>query len=163
MSINDRVDAERLLKLAREAKLQGPEASTWIERLSREQEGLVRAARFLAESGEEEAAAELAAKVWRLWLMSGDLAAGRRLLAAALDVGDGKPSRARALALYGDGVLAFRAGAQTESRHRNEAALEVARAVGDKEAEALALVGLSRVAFRDGDYAPRPVLSLIHI
>ncbi len=153
MSITNRDEAERLVRLAREAKLQGPDASTWVERLSLQQEELVEATRFLAESGEEEAAAELAANVWRLWLISGDVAVGRLLLAAALDVGDRKPSRARALALYGDGVLAFRAGAQTESRDRNEAALEVARAVGDKEAEALALVGLSRVAFRDGDYA----------
>ena len=153
MSITNRVEAERLLRLAREAKLQGLDASTWVERLSLQQEELVEATQFLAESGEEEAAAELAANVWRLWLISGDVAGGRRLLAAALDVVDGKPSRARALALYGDGVLAFRAGAQTESRDRNDAALEVARAVGDKEAEALALVGLSRVAFRDGDYA----------
>src|SRR5439155_21916229 len=43
-------------------------------------------------------------------------------------------------------------GAQSESLARNEEALEVARAVGDREAESLALVGLSRVAFRDGDY-----------
>lgn len=34
-------------------------------------------------------------------------------------------------------MLAFRAGAQTESQDRNEAALEAARAVGDGEAEAL--------------------------
>jgi tetratricopeptide (TPR) repeat protein len=113
----------------------------------------VEAARFLAENGEEEAAAELAANVWRLWLLSGDVAGGRQLLAAALDVGAGRPSRARALALYGAGSLAFRAGAQAESQDRNEAALEAARAVGDREAEALALVGLSQVAFRDGDYA----------
>jgi tetratricopeptide (TPR) repeat protein len=82
----------------------------------------------------------------------GEVAGGRLLLAAALDVGAGRPSRARALALYGDGLLAFRAGAQTPSQDRSQAALEVARAVGDGEAEALALVGLSRVAFRDGDY-----------
>jgi tetratricopeptide (TPR) repeat protein len=31
-------------------------------------------------------------------------------------------------------------------------ALDAARAAGDREAESLALVGLSRVAFRDGDY-----------
>lgn len=61
-------------------------------------------------------------------------------------------TRARALALYGDGLLAFRSGEQAESLERNEAALETALAVGDAEAEALALVGLSRVAFRDGDY-----------
>lgn len=148
-----RGEAERLLLLAREAKLVGPDTARWVDRLAPEREELVEAARFLAENGEEEAAAELAANVWRLWLLSGDVAGGRQLLAAALDVGEGRPSRARALALYGDGSLAFRAGAQTESRDRNEAALETARAVGDREAEALALVGLSRVAFRDGDYA----------
>lgn len=148
-----RDEAERLLVLAREAKLVGSDAPKWIERLAPEREELVEAARFLAENGEEESAAELAANVWRLWLVSGDVAGGRQLLAAALDVGEGRPSRARALALYGAGSLAFRAGAQTESQDRNEAALEAARAVGDREAEALALVGLSRVAFRDGDYA----------
>lgn len=148
-----RGEAERLLALAREAKLVGPDAARWVDRLAPERKELVEAARFLAENGEEEVAAELAANVWRLWLLSGDVAGGRQLLAAALDVGEGRPSRARALALYGDGSLAFRAGAQTESQDRNEAALEAARAVGDREAEALALVGLSRVAFRDGDYA----------
>jgi tetratricopeptide (TPR) repeat protein len=90
--------------------------------------------------------------VWRLWLVSGDVAGGRQLIAATLQDGAAMPSRAWALALYGDGLLAFRQGAQAESRARNEAALETARAVGDREAEALALVGLSRVAFRDGDY-----------
>ena len=148
-----REEAERLLGLAREAELVGPDAATWTERLTPERDGLEAAARFLAENGEEEAAAELAANVWRLWHLSGDVAGGRRFLATALDVADPKPSRARALALYADGALAFRAGAQAESRERNEAALDAARAVGDREAESLGLVGLSRVAFRDGDYA----------
>lgn len=154
-----RKEAERLLVLAREAKLVGSDAPSWVERLAPRREELVEAARFLAENGEEDAAAELAANVWRLWLLSGDVAGGRRLLAAALDVGEGRPSRARALALYGDGALAFRAGAQSESQHRNEAALEAAHAVGDREAQALALVGLSRVAFRGGDYARVRVLA----
>ncbi len=148
-----REEAERLRVLAREAKLVGPDAPMWVERLEPERDGLVDAARFLAQNGEEEAAAELAANVWRLWLRSGDFAGGRRLLAVALDVGRQKPSRSRALALYGDGLLAFRAGAQAESKERNDKALDAARAVGDREAEALALVGLSRVALRSGDYA----------
>jgi tetratricopeptide (TPR) repeat protein len=148
-----REEAERWLALAREAELVGPDAASWVERLAPEREGLLEATRFFAENGEQEAAAELAANVWRVWSLSGDVAGGRGLLAAALDVGPGEASRARALALYGDGALAFRQGAQAESRDRNEAALEAAHAVGDREAEALALVGLSRVAFRAGDYA----------
>jgi tetratricopeptide (TPR) repeat protein len=147
-----RTEAQRLLGLACEADLVGPEAARWVERLAPEREQLVEAARFLAEHGEQQAAAELAAGVWRLWLLLGEVAGGRELLAAALDAGAGEPSRALALALYGDGLLAFRQGAQTASRERNQAALHVARAVGDREAEALALVGLSRVALREGDY-----------
>ena len=106
----------------------------------------------LAANGEYDAACQVAADVWRLWFTAGDIDGGRRLLGTALE-GDGPPSRARALALYADGVLAFRAGEQEESQARNEAALEAARAAGDKEAESLALVGLSRVALRDHDYA----------
>jgi tetratricopeptide (TPR) repeat protein len=148
-----REEAEHLLALAREAKLVGPEAERWVERLAPQCEKLLEAARFLAENGDEEAAVELAANLWRLWHRKGDIPGGRRLLAAALDSGEGRPSRARALALYGVGLLAFRAGAMIESQGRNEAALKAARAVGDREAEALALVGLSRVALRGGDYA----------
>ncbi len=85
-------------------------------------------------------------------MMSGDIGGGRQFMAAALGVGEPRPSRWRALALYGDGLLAFRQGAEEESRQRNEGALEAAWAVGDREAEALALVGLSRVALREGDY-----------
>jgi len=121
--------------------------------LAPQREELIEAVRFLGESGDAEAAAELGANVWRLWLLKGDIPGGRRLLAAALDSGEGRPSRARALALYGDGLLAFRAGAMIESQGRNDAALKTARAVGDREAETLALVGLSRVALREGDYA----------
>ena len=84
---------------------------------------------------------------------SGDLDTAGRLFADALDAIGPAPSRARALALYGDGIRAFRQGEHEQSRERNEAALEVARALGDAEAEALGLVGLGRLALREGDYA----------
>ena len=145
-----REDAERLLELSREADFLGSDREAWLGRLEPERDALEDAIRWFAENGDA-AACELAANVWRLWFATGDVAGGRRVLAAAL-AQDGPPSRARALALYADGVLAFRAGEQSESRARNEAALETARAVDDREAWSLALVGLSRVAFRDGDY-----------
>src|SRR5439155_41249 len=150
-----REEAERLLLLAREAQLVGPEAPEWIERLGPKREEMVEAVGWLAANGEQEAAAELAAGVWRLWLLSGDVAGGRQMLAAALDLDHPKPSRARALALYADGLLAFRQGAQADSLARNDEALTEARALGDTQAEALALVGLSRVAlaFATGDRA----------
>ena len=64
----------------------------------------------------------------------------------------GEADRRKAIALYEDGLRAFRAGDRDASKRLNEDALELARASGDLQAEALALVGLSRVAFRDGDY-----------
>lgn len=146
-------EVERLLALARKAELTGPDAAKWVDRLAPERQKLVEAARFLVQSGEQEEATELAANVWRLWLVVGDNTGGREFLGLVLDADRAKPSRERALALYADGLLAFRAGAQTESRVRNQAALVTARAVGDREAESLALVGLSRLAFREGDNA----------
>jgi ATP/maltotriose-dependent transcriptional regulator MalT len=81
-----------------------------------------------------------------------DVAGGRAFLAAVLDDVVETPPRERALALYGDGLLAFWQGAHEESRRRNEAALQAAQAAGDAEALALAHLGLSRVALEDGDY-----------
>jgi len=84
--------------------------------------------------------------------MARDPLAGRAFLATVLDGRTGEPSRARALALYGDGLLAFMVGAHDDSLARNEESLEAARAVQDPEALARAHLGLSRMAFVDGDY-----------
>ena len=109
--------------------------------------------RALVEGGDLDDAAELAAGSWRRWLEAGDIAGGRQMLALVLDRGDAGPSRARSRALYADGLLAFRAGREDESRARNTEALSVARTAGDRQGEADALVGLSRLALRERDYA----------
>jgi len=160
-----RAEAERLLELANEARWPLPSSSgsplasgghpgAAIERLVEQQQRLPVAARFLIESGDREAALQLAAGVWRMWMISGDVAGGREFLAPILERAGTAPSRAAALALYGDGLLAFRQGDVDGSRARNEAALEASRATGDAEALALAYAGLSRVALEEGD-APR--------
>src|SRR5881628_412604 len=135
-----RADAERMLALGRQAKLTGKDADAWAERLGPERDSLRWAIEWLAANGDAEAALELAAAVWRL-----------SLLAGALDP-PGAPTPARSRALYAEGLLAFRAGDQVISQARNDEALRVAREIGDPEAEALALVGLSRVALRAGEY-----------
>jgi len=89
------------------------------------------------------------ASSWRRWLVSGESRAGHEVLAQAL-LANALRTRARAICLYADGLFLFRLGEQRASRERNEEALAVARELGDQEAESLALVGLSRVAFRDG-------------
>ncbi len=156
-----RDEAFRLLERSREVQWRFPSSSgspvladqdAWAEQLVSEKESFAAAARSLVESGNHQGATELAANVWRLWVMARDPRGGRAFLATVLDGREEEPSRARALALYGDGLLAFMVGAQDDSRARSEASLQAARAVQDPEALALAHLGLSRVAFLDGEH-----------
>ena len=148
-----RLDEARAVRsLLLEADFLGPDAAAWVDRLQPRLKEIDEAARVLVTGGDEEAALELVAAAWRLWMLTGEVAAGRHTLAEVLAATRGLPTRARSMALYAAGVLAFRAGDQAESRELNEQGLTVARAAGDREAESLALVGLSRVALRSGDY-----------
>jgi tetratricopeptide (TPR) repeat protein len=154
-------EAQELLALARQLRWRYPsslgrpvgrEIDPTVEELLAKRDSLVHAAELLVEEEEAEAAIELAANAWRLWMLARDVAGGRAFVGAVLDGPPTKPSRARALALYGDGVFAFWQDALEDVRARNEAALEDARAVDDPEALALAHLGLARVAFNDGGY-----------
>ena len=131
---------------------QDPETMSWINRVMREQESLVEAASFLVQKGEEDAAMEVAANTWRLWIISKDIDGGRKFLASILDHAKVTPSRHRALALYGDGLLALKQGRLEESKERNRVALDTAKMVDDPEALALSSLGLSRIAFDEGRY-----------
>jgi tetratricopeptide (TPR) repeat protein len=145
-------EARGVRALVLEADFLGPHAAAWVDRLKPKLQEIGEAALALITGGDEEGALELASAAWRLWMLTGEVAAGRRTLATVLATAQERPGRARAMALYAAGVLAFRAGDQAESKALNEQGLAAARGAGDREAEALALVGLSRVALRDGDY-----------
>lgn len=58
-----------------------------------------------------------------------------------------------AKSLYDDGLAAFRRGDNEESRRLNQEAIDAAAQAGAGREEALGYIGLSRVAFRDSDYA----------
>jgi tetratricopeptide (TPR) repeat protein len=146
-------DGRDWLALARGAALTGADAEVVASRLWPDREHIATAIAAAAQRGDIEAALAAAANVWRLWSLSGDLAGGRAVLASVLDYpGAPRPSRDRGLALYADGLLAFRAGDERASGARNNAALAIARQLGDRELEALALTGLARVALRAGEY-----------
>jgi tetratricopeptide (TPR) repeat protein len=152
-----RETAERLLELSRLADWAFPTSSgpplrpgelePWAEELLAARGDLADAASALDRSE----AVELGANAWRIWMVTRELDAGRAFLAAALD-GDGGAPAHRALALYGDGLLAFWSGAYAESRERNETALSLARESGDPEALTLANLGLWRSAFGAAEY-----------
>jgi ATP/maltotriose-dependent transcriptional regulator MalT len=127
-------------------------AGDWVDLLLAERGTLAGAASELIDRGDDDAALELAARTWRIWILARDVAGGRAFLGDVLERAAPVLSRDRALALYGDGLLAFWQGAHAASRRRNEAALEAAEATGDAEALALAHLGLSRVAVEHGEY-----------
>ena len=141
--------------------IRGDPASKSVEKAAEERESYANAARVLLEKGDEEAAVELAANAWRLWMMARDLTGGRVFLGSVLDNGEKKPSRARSLALYGDSLLAHLQGKIEESRERSKATLDVALVVNDPEALTLAHLALSRVAVENGDYAQALTLATI--
>jgi ATP/maltotriose-dependent transcriptional regulator MalT len=166
----DRRSAAQVVELARHARWAFPTSSglpvlrrgrwpAWLERLAAEANRLEDAARTLRASGDQEAALELAANAWRVFIVAGDLPRGRAFLAAVLDPPSSQPSAARAVALYGDGLLAFLQGDLDTMRRRSEQALEAARASADGPALVLAHLGLSRAAFADGDYAQARTLA----
>ena len=115
---------------------------------------LASAVRDLVQAGDVAAALELVGRGWRAWTSSGELALGASAAAAALNAPGASTVRTwRARALYGDGVLAFRALENERSRSRNEEALAVARGEGDVRGECDALTGLARLELRNGRYA----------
>lgn len=151
----DRDEALATLALAEEAQpeLTGPRAAEWLDRLEAQHDRIRGALAWFLEHGGEREALRLGAAIWRFWMVRGHHALGREWLERTLATpGAAEPAPARAHALYGAGVLAFRQGDQEASRELNEEALEVARKAEDHRGEANALVGLARVAFREGDH-----------
>lgn len=102
---------------------------------------------------DSDAATEIAARSWRLWMAAHDIAGGRAFLGEVLERPDAQPTRWRAIALYGDGLFAFWQGAHVASRQRNEEALQIAKGLDDAEALVLAHLGMSRSLLDAGDFA----------
>jgi MalT-like TPR region len=135
---------EDALQLARNGDFDG---------LCREHTAVAGSVRVFAQRGDASSALELFGRAWRIWLTSGELDEGHEAAAVALATsGVDEVPLWRARALYGDGVLAFRAGDSERSLYRNEEALRVAREAGDVRGECEALTGLARLALRDGRY-----------
>jgi tetratricopeptide (TPR) repeat protein len=150
------VDPQELLALSRRVRWDFPSSAgkplrnrTDAEPLLERQQDFAEALRLL----DSDSAAELAANVWRVWMVARDVAGGRAFLRAALDGRAGSSTRWRALALYGDGLFAWWQREHEASRRRNEEALEINETFDDPEALTLALLGLSRVTLDGGDYA----------
>jgi predicted ATPase/DNA-binding CsgD family transcriptional regulator len=94
----------------------------------------------------------LVAWTWDLWENHGRLNEGRRWIEAALDRSRGAGDRARALALFGAGILATEQAEFARARAFQEEALAIAGDLNDPWIHGLAMFGLGKIALWQGDY-----------
>src|SRR5260221_13590188 len=88
------VEAQRLLRLSREARWRYPTSSgrpigdadtNWVSELIAERKEFIDATQFFLEQGINEGALEIGANVWRLWILSRDISGGRAFLAPLIE------------------------------------------------------------------------------
>jgi non-specific serine/threonine protein kinase len=90
--------------------------------------------------------------LWPFWHEHTYFSEGHHWLEVALELGHAAPAADRIRALTGAGTLAWYQTRIEQSLTWHERALAVAREVGDRAAEAFALVNLSAPAMEFGDY-----------
>jgi predicted ATPase/class 3 adenylate cyclase len=131
--------------LATEAACHLPSAqqALWLDRLQSDDANLWAATRYALQTGDVEAALALVASLWRYWLQTGRLAEGAELTEQALALpGADAPSRLRIAALDAAGSIAYWSGEVDRADELYEEELRLARAIGDRAGEALALLDL---------------------
>ena len=131
--------------------LEGPDQQRWSERLAREFDNFRAAlARALARR-DADAALSLAANLGPLWNQRGRYSEGRGQLQAALALGEGAPSEARARAILALGLMHNGLGDLPQARLQLEKALELFRSLGDRRGAFDALTTLAWVLMYLGD------------
>lgn len=131
----------------------GGDAAAWSKLVAARSDTIDTSLRWYIRAGQVSNALRFANEMSPFWRRQGRIDSGRQLLAATLALPDSASQhRARAAAWYNAGVFAFRQRDQAASRRANEESLRLATEVADTAAIARALVGLSRVELRAGEY-----------
>ena len=145
------------LALAGEARkrLAGAEQGLWLDRLEREHNNLRAALEFCSGDPEgAQAGLRLGADLQRFWWIRGHLSEGRERLSAQLaHPGGQEPTRVRADALNGAGVLAFTQGDYAVAWALYEESLAIRRELEDKNGITASLNNLGLIACEQGNYA----------
>jgi non-specific serine/threonine protein kinase len=128
----------------------GPDQVRWFALLEQELGNLRTALEWTAEQSSGSELLRLASSLWRFWWMCGHLREGERWLEQALFSAEVAPSL-RARALDGYGTIKQGLGEYERARVHLEAALELARAGGDRPTVASARVHLGLGAQLQGD------------
>jgi len=135
-------------------KLVGREQALWLQRLEREHDNL-RAALTLSLGlpGKVGVGQALAGELGKFWRMRGYLTEGREWYRRLLAADEGQaPTRARADALHGAGMLAGVQADFTTAQHYDLQSLAIRRELGDTKGIATSLNNLGNSAFSQCDY-----------
>ena len=138
--------------LARGTAALGTQAeAAWFDELDRRHAEVAAAVDAALAHGDAADIARVGGQLWEYWVRRAD--DGKERIAEVLAASEGSPpSEDVALLHYAAGMLAFRRGENERSRILNLRALELGREAASARGECRALIGLSRVAFRDHEW-----------
>jgi predicted ATPase/DNA-binding SARP family transcriptional activator len=131
--------------------IRGAAQARWFERLDADAENLRAATAWALTDGDTDTALRLAGGIVRFWAARGALTERRARLATALAAGAGSP-RPRLNALHAAGVMAAEAGDFDAAGAHFNAALDLARVVGDRARVARLQSNLGTLAMYAGDH-----------
>lgn len=141
-----RRQARWFLDLAEQARpaLVTADRRPWLDRLDQEHDNIRASIGWAIEENEAAIALGLVAALWRFWQFRGYLAEGHERTRAAIDLPSaGEHQRELLTALEAAGGLAYWRALHGEARQHYRRALELARQLGDRSAEAEQLYNLS--------------------
>ncbi|MDQ2655571.1 MAG: tetratricopeptide repeat protein, partial [Chloroflexota bacterium] len=145
---------EAFLSLAEAANdaLEGPERSTWSQRIDAEQANLRVAIQRAITLNESERALRLTMALWNYWSSHKATAEGRRWLEQAVAMSAGAPTRLRVRAVSILGNLALSAFDLDDARQHYLEAMAVWQATGTADDVAASELGLGAVRRYQGEY-----------
>lgn len=132
-----------------ESELTGPRQVWWLNQLDIMLPDIRQVIEHLIHEHQWDALLDITTALWRYGHSRGDILETRGWLQTALDHTTA-PTARRAQALCGLGMLANMLGEMDAVRVADEAALEIAQAIGAQQEEALACLGLGDAAIAQG-------------
>ena len=131
-------------------ELRRADQAVWLERLAREHDNLRTALSWLLRRGEAEQVVRIGWDIHRFWSVRGHTGEGRRWMEQGLARPDELSDGARARALYVVSMLSYVRGEMDRTVQAVEESIAAARAAGDWEALATALLGRGLTALSGG-------------